>query len=88
MLHARKDYNRRIQDCDVVIPAQEPVFMLRGQDVHAPLMLDIYAHLVAQSLEVDLDIVRNTREQAKAMRAWQEEHVCKSPDMKPEDSVF
>jgi len=38
MKHAREDYNR-IQDPDEKIPDNEPVFLLRGQDVLAPNLL-------------------------------------------------
>ena len=32
MKHARKDYNERIQDSAKLIPEDEPVFLIRGQD--------------------------------------------------------
>jgi len=35
MLHARKDYNERVQDTAKQIPEDEPVFLLRGQDALA-----------------------------------------------------
>jgi len=35
MLHARKDYNERVQDKANLIPDDEPVFLLRGQDALA-----------------------------------------------------
>ncbi|MGC8492054.1 MAG: hypothetical protein ACP5SH_09985 [Syntrophobacteraceae bacterium] len=35
MQHARTDYNERIQDSAGIIPADEPVFLLRAQDKHA-----------------------------------------------------
>jgi hypothetical protein len=35
MQHARKDYNDRIQDSSGIIPADEPVFLLRAQDKRA-----------------------------------------------------
>lgn len=35
MIHARQDY-QRIQDPDNKIPMNEPVFLLRGQDILAP----------------------------------------------------
>ncbi len=88
MLHARKDYNRRIQDSENRIPADEPVFLLRGQDTHAPAILDLYAKMVAVSAEGDPDITHNTREHAAAMRLWQKQNRCKFPDMESEDSVY
>lgn len=32
MFHARADYQSRIQDSAGLIPAREPVFLIRGQD--------------------------------------------------------
>ena len=32
MLHGREDYNNRIQDSEGLIPEDEPVLLLRGQD--------------------------------------------------------
>ena len=42
MIHARDDYNR-IQDPAGLIPADEPVFLLRGQDPAAPNTVDRWA---------------------------------------------
>ena len=39
MRHAREDYNNRIVDLENKIPKDEPVFLLRGQDVLAPGLL-------------------------------------------------
>jgi hypothetical protein len=44
MKHARRDYNR-IQDPAAQIPADEPVFLLRGQDPLAPSVVRNYAAL-------------------------------------------
>ena len=32
MVNARQDYNERVQDSAGLIPSQEPVFLIRGQD--------------------------------------------------------
>lgn len=42
MLHARGDYNRRIQDSEKKIPENEPVFLLRAQDQFAARALRCY----------------------------------------------
>lgn len=42
MKHARPDYNR-IQDPAGLIPEDEPVFLLRGQDVLAPSLVKDWA---------------------------------------------
>ncbi len=88
MLHARKDYNERIQDSKSIIPDDEPVFLLRGKDVFAPSMLKIYATLVKLSAFANRDIIRNTEKHYEAMILWQKEHGWKQPDMNPEDSVY
>ncbi len=88
MLHARKDYNRRIQDKECVIPEDEPVFLLRGQDKHAPNLLEVYAHRVQRNPDHDKVLVANTLAQAEAMKKWQEEHGSSEPDMNPEDALY
>lgn len=82
MKHARTDYDR-IQDPAGLIPAGEPVFLLRGQDVLAPKMLDTYATLV-EMRNGDPEIVRLTRTHAEAMREWQRAHGYKMPDLPAE----
>lgn len=76
MKHAREDYNR-IQDPAGKIPENEPVFLLRGQDVLAAETLDFYARRCAES-GVDLRIVELTRNQAQKMREWP---LRKLPDL-------
>jgi len=88
MLHARNDYNKRIQDSEGIIPTDEPVFLLRGQDIFAPVILNIYATLVKQSALPDENIVRNVEEHAEIMRNWHLNHKRKHPDMNDEDSVY
>lgn len=78
MKHAREDYNR-IQDPEGIIPADEPVFLLRGQDICAPAAVEAWANL-AESLRASPEIVRVARTQAKRMRKWQEGYF-KVPDM-------
>lgn len=76
MKHARVDYDR-IQDPAGKIPADEPVFLLRGQDVHAAEALRYYAYLV-QRARGDPKIVDATIDQALKMQAWP---VKKAPDL-------
>ena len=79
MKHARKDYDR-IQDPAGKIPVDEPVFMLRAQDVIAPQVVEIWA-LAAHAAGADDDIVEHAYKHAQLMRKWQEEHGSKVPDM-------
>lgn len=76
MKHARPDYNR-IQDPDNKIPENEPVFLLRAQDVAASLAVDAWAGLAARA-GADPKIVQMAREQAQLMREWQ---LKKVPDL-------
>jgi hypothetical protein len=68
MRHARDDYNR-IQDPAGLIPDGEPVFLLRGQDVHASSALRFYAVLI-DSVNGSPEVARLTREQADRMDEW------------------
>lgn len=76
MKHARDDYNRIQDPCDI-IPHDEPVFLLRGQDKFAAMLVETYANFVEMD-GGDPEIVRLSREQADRMRAWP---THKSPDM-------
>ena len=80
MLHARKDYQERIQDSAHIIPEDEPVFLLRAQDKNAPDMVDLWADWAAED-NAEENIVKAARSHAEAMRKWQEEHGSKVPDM-------
>jgi hypothetical protein len=79
MRHARKDYDR-IQDPDELIPDDEPVFLLRGQDVLAPELLRQWAIglLSRGGSGIMAEIVMR---HASAMEKWQVEHKKKLPDM-------
>ncbi len=88
MLHARKSYNERVQDSANLIPEDEPVFLLRGQDELAPVMLDIYVSLRGLNLQDDDEIAKAVREHANAMRKWQDERHCKVADMDAIDNVY
>ena len=84
MLHARPDYNR-IQDPAHLIPANEPVFLLRAQDRVAPAVLECWIEL-AEAAGASEDILHAARGHVTAMRQWQRIHVCKIPDMLPESA--
>jgi len=43
MKHARTDYDERIQDSAGIIPVDEPVFLLRGQDPIAAYAVGAWA---------------------------------------------
>jgi hypothetical protein len=81
MKHNRPDYDR-IQDPDSLIPDDEPVFLLRGQDRFAPVVVEAWAALMAAT--GDRVLCNLAASQAAFMRAWQIEHAVKTPDL-PED---
>lgn len=80
MLHARKDY-MRIQDPEGLIPKDEPVFLLRGQDILAPELLRQWAVnlLLKGGSGIMAEIVIK---HAKLMEDWQKQGKCKLPDLK------
>lgn len=82
MKHAREDYNR-IQDPAGLIPDDEPVFLIRGQDIAAPQTLHDYANR-AGSCGASDELCKAVRDHAKLMEDWQENHVCKVPDLATE----
>jgi hypothetical protein len=77
--HARKDYER-IQDPLKLIPEGEPVFLLRAQDKLAPYLLDSWA-AGAEVIGCKQDIIDLVRQQAQAMRDWQQLYCSKIPDL-------
>lgn len=78
MRHGRKDYDGMVDNSD--IPKGEPVFLLRGQDILAPLMLEYYANQ-AEAIGCPANLVAGAREQAEAMRDWQQRVVVKKADL-------
>jgi len=80
MLHSRADYNDRVQDSANIIPADEPVFLLRAQDKHAPRAVRDWAAEVENATGLT-DIVIAALSQAKRMDEWQMTHGKKQPDL-------
>jgi len=81
MRHAREDYNR-IQDPEGKIPSNEPVFLLRAQDITAPLVVEFWADRAEKAGALP-NIVAAARRQAFDMKTWQHLHPAKVPDMPP-----
>lgn len=79
MRHARPDYDR-IQDPEGKIPGDEPVFIIRGQDVVGDKAVEAWANL-AEAAGARDDIVKAARDQAHKMRKWRLHHGGKVPDM-------
>jgi hypothetical protein len=76
MKHARPDYDR-IQDPTGIIPADEPVFLLRGQDAQAAQIVRRYAFEL-ESCGGDATLIRMARDHAAKMDAWPKK---KQPDI-------
>lgn len=81
MIHAREDY-MRIQDPENKIGQDEPVFLLRGQDVLAPGLLMKWAEELI-SRGGDKRLAKSVVSHALKMIEWQEEHGSKLPDLEP-----
>ena len=93
MLHARQDYNNRIQDAANIIPADEPVFLLRGQDALAPGILIEYANRLEEALELennsDRSVIIAVRTHADTMLEYQKQtDRCKLADMPMHISIY
>ena len=78
MKFTRDDYNRRIIDNEGRIPIDEPVFLLRAQDKHAPDTLRFYAKLLKEDGNIPMS--KELLLHAKAMLLWQKSVRVKSPD--------
>lgn len=80
MRHPREDYNERVQDAAAKIPAGEPVYLLRGQDVAAPVAVRAWAkeHLRRGG---DPAFAKSALLHALEMERWQIERVCKLADV-------
>lgn len=77
MMHARSDY-QRIQDPEEKIAADEPVFLLRGSDVSAPVAVRAWAD-AHEAAGGDPVIANAARAQALAMEAWPNRKVADVP---------
>jgi len=96
MIHARQDYNNRIQDSANIIPATEPVFLLRGQDKLAPQILREYARLL--EIEIidatgdltpeDSILLDTITAHADTMEEWQKNNIAKIADMPENVSIY
>lgn len=72
MIHARKDYDD-LSALDAKIPADEPVFLIRGHDPLGALIVRTYARM-AREYAVDEDLVKAINIHADKMATWAQEH--------------
>jgi hypothetical protein len=80
MLHARADHQSRIHDSAGLIPADEPVFFIRGQDRAAIPAAEAWC-VEAERLGADPAVVAAVRKHIEKVRDWQTKHGSKVPDM-------
>jgi hypothetical protein len=78
MKFTRDDYNERIIDTAGKIPDDEPVFLLRAQDVHAPSTLRFYAKLLEE--DGNKNMAEELRLHARQMVIWQKSVRVHKPD--------
>lgn len=85
MRHARSDYQDRIQDAAGLIPEDEPVLLIRGQDVLAPMIARAWADGY-RLIGGDPEVVAAMRSFADHIERWQDENTGKVPTV-PRDVV-
>jgi hypothetical protein len=83
MLHAREDYNERVQDNlpedQGGIGKDEPVFLLRAKDICAPNVIRAWAGFLL-GVGGDYNVIRNALDHADKMEIWQAKNGYKIPD--------
>ncbi len=80
MIHAHEKFNR-IQDPENKIGADEPVFLLRANDIYAPDTLRYWADRVAVGgRHPNSKLAEDIRIHAEEMEKWQQENGCIIPD--------
>ncbi len=87
MIHARPDYNKRIQDADGLIADEEPVFLLRAQDRFAPCLLQTWCCLYEAVPDHDPEMLALAEKHISLMREWQQDVACKTPDLPSDPSL-
>lgn len=70
MIHAQRKYDR-IQDPSGTIPADEPVFLLRGTDPATPAAIETWA-VVAQHIGVPTSRIVDALRHSNRIRTYQE----------------
>lgn len=78
MKHARPDYQDRIVDLAGKIPDDEPVLLIRGQDVCALDALDAW---VASAYRHGASGLEHVLLHRQAIVDWQQHHAVKVPDV-------
>lgn len=79
MKHSREDYNRRIQDSENLIPAAEPVWLIRGSDEVGANAVRAWANLHRNNGGAD-PVYEAAMKHANLMESWPKK---KKADMPP-----
>lgn len=79
MIHARNDY-QRIQDPEHKFPADEPVFLLRGQDQTAAEVVRYWVRLNKKLLKEAKDLAPDQIKGRKKAIALAEAHAFRMDD--------
>lgn len=79
MKTGRADFDL-FQDPSGKIPADEPVFFIRGQDIVGPETLRFYAVHASRRGASD-ELVMSVLKQARAMEEWQKTVPARTPDL-------
>lgn len=77
MKFGREDYDRRIIDQELIIPEDEPVFLIRGQDSISEYIVWHWA-AVAEQAGVDKEMVAMARKHVRTMARWDKKNT---PDL-------
>lgn len=80
MKHGRTDYDARIQDGENKIPADEPVFLIRGQDRYAARTVRHYADLL-ESAGAPPEQVEAVRRHALTITNWRPKKLPDNPNV-------
>ncbi len=83
MLHARKDYNKRVQDSEGRIGEEEPVFLLRAKDNLMVPMLYYYLKLLRKFDGYDRETEKGVLRHIERTVTFQEESTI---DVHPPDT--
>jgi len=78
MKFGREDYDRRINDQELIIPEDEPVFLLRAQDVCAADTVRYWADH-AMEAGADIDMVEMAWDMADLMDEWPKKKTSDLP---------
>jgi hypothetical protein len=73
-------YTKSTSTCLQKADEDEPIFVLRAQDVFAPGVVRQWAYRVSTEIGKDHPKVKDALEVAKAMEKWQNKKGSKIPD--------